>query len=182
MNEEIWKQIKEAPDCEISNFGNVRVKDRYIITLLGNTRFVPGHSISFNKKKTGYLEVPLPTEKGKRIYRLVHRLVLMTFNPVENMDQLEVNHKDENKENNKLENLEWVTSKENCNYGTRNQKVSNLKQKKVKCIETGIIYESLHKASLETGISVSCICNNCKGKTQFTRLNGKKYHWEYIND
>ena len=179
---EEWKTIQEAPDCEISNFGNVKIKERIIIDSNGKSRTYKSHIIKTNKKKTGYLEVALPIGKGKRIYRLVHRLVLMTFNPIENMDQLEVNHKDENKENNKLENLEWVTSKENCNYGTRNQKVSNLKQKKVKCIETGIIYESLHKASLETGIKISCICTNCKRKTQFTRLNGKKYHWEYVDD
>ena len=181
MNE-IWKQIEEAPDCEISNLGRVRVKDRIITDSLGRERKINGYEVALNVKKNGYIEVALPLGKGKRLYRLVHRLVLMTFSPVENMDSLEVNHKDENKSNNCLDNLEWVTSKENCNYGTRNQKVSINKQRKVRCIETNIIYDSITKASLDTTISKVCICNNCKGKTQYCRLNGKEYHWEYVDD
>ncbi|MBU3106699.1 HNH endonuclease [Clostridium gasigenes] len=57
---------------------------------------------------------------GKRTTQLVHRLVLMAFNPVENMGFLKVNFKDENINNLDLSNLEWCTSKENANYGTRN--------------------------------------------------------------
>ena len=49
---------------------------------------------------------------SKRTFR-VHRLVMMAFNPVENMDELEVNHIDGNKKNNKIENLEWCTASEN---------------------------------------------------------------------
>ena len=49
---------------------------------------------------------------SKRTFR-VHRLVMMAFNPVENMNELEVNHIDGNKKNNKLENLEWCTASEN---------------------------------------------------------------------
>ena len=77
-----------------------------------------------NKKKNGYLEVGLMIETNKRKWFLIHRLVLSVFNPIKNYENLEVNHKDENKENNRIDNLEWITSKENCNYGTRNFKVS----------------------------------------------------------
>lgn len=55
---------------------------------------------------------------GKRTFR-AHRLVLMAFNPVENMDELEVNHIDGNKKNNKLENLEWCTTSENQLHAIR---------------------------------------------------------------
>lgn len=103
---EIWKQIKEAPDCEVSNLGNVRVKARDIITSAGQCRHYQAKQIAKNKKQTGYIEVALPVDKGKRIYRTIHRLVLMTFNPINNMENLEVNHIDENKENNILSNLE----------------------------------------------------------------------------
>jgi serine/threonine protein phosphatase PrpC len=165
---ELWKDIPTT-FYQIGSCGNIRNKN--------NGRI----NVPFDRNRTGYIRAILFDGKGGKKRYFVHRLVAQAFilNP-ENKPM--VNHIDGDKTNNCVENLEWVTSKENCNYGTRNQKVSNLKQKKVKCIETGIIYESLHKASLETGISVSCICNNCKGKTQFTRLNGEKYHWEYIND
>ena len=56
---------------------------------------------------------------------------MITYNPVEEMDKLDVNHLDEDKSNNHIDNLQWITHKDNCNYGTRNQKISN-KQRKAK--------------------------------------------------
>lgn len=66
-----------------------------------------------NRAGTDYQIINLSKLDGsKRTFR-VHRLVMMAFNPVENMDELEVNHIDGNKKNNKLENLEWCTASEN---------------------------------------------------------------------
>ena len=66
-----------------------------------------------NRAGTNYQIINLSKLDGsKRTFR-VHRLVMMAFNPVENMDELEVNHIDGNKKNNKLENLEWRTASEN---------------------------------------------------------------------
>jgi hypothetical protein len=61
---------------------------------------------------------------------MVHRLVMLTYCPTDN-EKLEVNHKDENKNNNAINNLEWITHQENCNYGTRNEriKINNIKTK-----------------------------------------------------
>ena len=66
-----------------------------------------------NKGQTAYQIINFQTVNNtKKTYR-VHRLVLMAFKPVENMDNLEVNHIDGDKKNNRLDNLEWCTSSEN---------------------------------------------------------------------
>ena len=47
----------------------------------------------------------------------------MAYAPIEGMELLDVNHIDENKSNNSLNNLEWRTHKDNCNYGARNERI-----------------------------------------------------------
>lgn len=141
-------------------------------------------------KQSGYRMVLLKTpEKFK--YALVHRLVAKAFikNP-KNLPQ--VNHKDENKLNNKVENLEWCDAKYNSNYGTKNIRLSKTKtnntynMKPIRCIETGIVYPTLHEASRQTGINVQNIFMCCKGivyseRKGFTqRHTAGGYHWEYI--
>ena len=62
-------------------------------------------------------------KNGKGKIKKIHRLVAESF--IENPNELEcVNHKDENKRNNVVSNLEWCTKKYNCNYGKRNEKMS----------------------------------------------------------
>ena len=67
----------------------------------------------------GYLTVELFSERGKSRRILVHRLVAMAFIP-NPYNYPQVNHKDENKTNNNVDNLEWCTAKYNMNYGTGN--------------------------------------------------------------
>lgn len=66
--------------------------------------------------KDGYKKVRLSNGDGSRKVFSVHRLILETFEPNPNSDKLQVNHKDGNKTNNALSNLEWVTCKENINH------------------------------------------------------------------
>lgn len=66
--------------------------------------------------KDGYKKVRLSNGDGTRKVFSVHRLILETFNPNPNSDKLQVNHKDGDKTNNALSNLEWVTCKENVNH------------------------------------------------------------------
>jgi hypothetical protein len=104
---EIWKSLDFMgyPDYEVSNFGRVKSLPR-------NT--TKGKILKQGKQKNGYLTVMLYKDgKGKTF--TVHRLVCLTFleNPL-NLPQ--INHKDENKENNKVENLEWCTCKYNITY------------------------------------------------------------------
>ena len=72
----------------------------------------------YKEKRKGYMVVHLKDGVKK-----VHRLVAMTF--LDNPDNLpQVNHKDEDKTNNSVENLEWCTNEYNSNYGTKGERIS----------------------------------------------------------
>ena len=95
MLNEIYKPIEGHTDYEVSNLGNVRNKHGLILKTY--------------RINSGYLCLKLHTDKV-RTSHLVHRLVLKAF---EGSSPLEVNHKDGDKHNNQLSNLEYVTSSEN---------------------------------------------------------------------
>ena len=96
------------------------IKDLYTITSDGEIYSDnSGKMKTRNKGNTTYQIINLMRENGKKKTFRLHRLVLMAFNPIENMDKLEVNHKDGDKTNNKLENLEWCTSSENQTHAFR---------------------------------------------------------------
>lgn len=80
-----------------------------------------------NGIKGSYLVVTIYNDKGQKKYMLVHRLVYMAHRG-RIPNGLQINHKDENKENNCIENLELMTQKENCNYGSRNARISQTKR------------------------------------------------------
>ncbi|MEG3006801.1 MAG: NUMOD4 domain-containing protein, partial [Oscillospiraceae bacterium] len=161
--EEVWKEIAEFQDYKISNLGRVL-----------STKYSSDKILKIKKQKSGYCAIGL-CKGNKRKCFLIHRLVLSTFNTADNMNFLEVNHKDEDKSNNQLDNLEWVTSKDNCNYGMRNRKISNKKNRKVQCVETGVIYDSFHKAAATIGINISSINMCCTGYRNRKTAGG--YHW-----
>lgn len=110
---EIWKDIKNYEGLyQVSNFGNVR-------SLRTNKNLY--YSKSGKDKK--YLKVGL-FKNRKRVMAYIHRLVAETF--IDNPNNLEqVNHKDENSKNNCIDNLEWISCKENINYGYRNLKAKS---------------------------------------------------------
>lgn len=107
----------------IKGFSNYAVtNDGKVISLITGFEIKP-----FLGTKYGYLQVNLRPNLDDRkiVKKYVHRLVAEAFVPKPiTGEKLEVNHKNEDKSDNRAENLEWVTHKENCNYGTRNSRIS----------------------------------------------------------
>ena len=110
----VWKDI---PDFEglyqVSNMGRVRSLDRVVTCSDGSMRKYKGRVLKLQVDKTTGYEYLTLSNDGKRDTKKVHRLVLETFKPHVNMNDLEVNHMDGNKLNNHLTNLEWVTARDN---------------------------------------------------------------------
>ena len=123
--EEIWKDIPNFEGYyQASNLGRIRsVTRKAKVKILHNDfRTIKGQLISPAITKDGYLKVSL-SKNHKRYYFKVHRLIAQTFIPNPHNYPV-INHKDENKQNNCVNNLEWCSIKYNCNYGSRNQKIS----------------------------------------------------------
>ena len=121
---EIWKSLDFLgyPDYMVSNIGRVKTLDKYVNSSYGSKQLRKERILKLDKTKFGYLRINLQQNgKGRKFY--VHRLIASAF--LKNNNNLPyINHKDENKENNHVSNLEWVTQKENINYGTRNKRAS----------------------------------------------------------
>lgn len=137
-------------------------------------------------RRKGYLAVTLSKEETPCPY-LVHRLVAFAF--IENKENLPfINHKDENPQNNRADNLEWCTNKYNCNYGGRNKRMgetihnTSVCRKKVVQLTTDMKYVceyvSLVEASMITKTQRSCISQCCLGKNK----TGGGYKWMYLSD
>lgn len=192
---EKWKDIKKYEGkYQVSNLGNVRS--------LNYHRENKIKRLKKSNDKAGYLVVGLCKNGKIRTYK-VHRLVAEAF--IFNPDNLpQINHKDENKNNNSVFNLEWCTSKYNNNYGNRTDKAKeklkgrtfseehkkklsdsrkgkfksseNPNSKKAYCIEKDKIYNSTREASEDINCCQSFISLVCSGK----RENAKGYHFSYI--
>lgn len=123
VTSEVWKPVVGYEGIyEVSNMGCLRRLSHYVRSKNNGFAFIKQMEIKPTLSGCGYLRVGL-ARNGEKKLRSVHRLVAEAFisNPL-NLPQ--VNHKDENKENNSVGNLEWCDAKYNTNYGTHNQRVS----------------------------------------------------------
>lgn len=164
---EIWKDIEGF-------------EGKYQISSMGRVK-----SLWFGKEKIlkniksdrGYIVVSLYKEGKQKIY-YIHRLVAQTFLNNPNNYPI-INHKDENKSNNRVENLEWCTSQYNNIYGTRIERA--IKSKSIPIIqftkEGKFIrkWDSVIEASKELGFYHSSIIECCKGR----RKSAGGYRWKY---
>ena len=142
------------------------------------------HPMSPHKDTKGYYQVGLRNNNGKKML-IVHRLVAMAFIPNPN-NYKQINHKDEIKTNNHVDNLEWCDNRYNANYGTRNERASKaLKgrpkpslQKRVEQLDVNgnhiAYYDGVRIAERATGtwgVSKACLNKAC--------LVGG-YRWRYV--
>lgn len=142
----------------------------YAITSCGKVwSYFSGQFLKPEITEKGYLRVSL-IKNGKVKHFKIHRLVAEAYIPNPE-GKPQVNHKDEDKTHNYVGNLEWMTSKENNNYGTRNQKI----RKPVYCVELDREFESITAAAKELGLSKGNISNALSGK--YKTCGG--YHWQF---
>lgn len=179
---EIWKDIKGYEGLyQVSNLGKVKSLARFIQRNRVGGRYYPELILkpTINIKRYGYLYVHLH-KKGVTKVVTVHRLVAEAF--ISNPNNLpEINHKDENKSNNCVDNLEWCTSKYNANYGNRNLKMSQAQGIKVVAYnnEEYLIFNSQSEAGRVLGVAPSNI-TNCVNKYPNRTLKG--YRWKKFEE
>ena len=173
---EIWKDIKDYENLyQISNLGRVKSLERKVKNKNGY-KVIKEKILKNYIHNTGYYAVNL-RKQCKIDIRLIHRLVAEYFIDNPKMYPI-VNHKDGNKLNNNIKNLEWCTYKHNINEAyrlglnkyTHNQNFKN-KSKKVLQYdrENNFIkeYNSLREASKITGVCYNSISLNCLGKQNY---------------
>lgn len=147
---EIWKDIPEYEGLyQVSNKGNVKSISHYTRNNVnGGKRYAQGRVLSQFKMPNGYRQVQF-SKNEKREKKYVHRLVASVF--LLNEDNLtDVNHIDGNKDNNTVENLEWVSHRDNQIHMVENGLTKKVKP--VIHIETGKTYRSMTEAERLTGI------------------------------
>lgn len=160
---------------KVSNLG--RIKSLY-------NRYHKGEIILKNCfDSAGYVIVML-CKDNIRFTKTVHRLVAESFL---GKSELHVNHKDGNKSNNNIENIEFVTMSQNTRHAIENglfkpniyniaiKSRKKVVQKNFDTNEKIAVYESAHEASRRTGINRGNICSVCRGEDEFTG----GYKWEY---
>ena len=166
--QEIWRTMKEHSNYEVSNLGKIKNKTT------GRIR-----KTSINNK--GYEQFIIYIDKKQKSF-YVHRVVANNF--LENFNNLpEVNHKDENKLNNCVDNLEWCDGCYNLHYGTRIERIINKK----KPLYIKIIQKDKNKNIIKIWENIDeIVCNNnyhrsniykcCQGKLK----TAYGYIWNYL--
>lgn len=155
---EVFKDIKSNPSYQISNFGRVWSKK-------SNRCLKP------QKDNCGYLRIQLYSGNGQVRTEKVHRLVAIAF--LDNPNNLpEVNHINHIRDDNRVENLEWVSHKTNCEKMSDIRKVGKF-DREGNLLE---VFDTLSQAAASQNVKPNVILAYMKSKPQKTR----KFLWKYI--
>ena len=182
MPEEEWRDIKGwEGKYQVSSYGRVRSIPRKVkVHVFGKgwgERETKGVILSTGR----WAEYPTvglkDRSKGVRSMQLVHRLVAEAFIPnPENKPQ--VNHKNGNRADNMLSNLEWCTRSENCLHRNRVLGVEVPNKGPVRCVETGKVYKHGREAARQTGVCYVVLNKVVNKKSKYLTAGG--FHWEFV--
>lgn len=172
---EVWKDVIGYEGYyQVSNLGRIRS-----LMHRGSKRKKP-YIMHPHVQKNGYAYACLSKDKIPRVVRF-HRIVASAFIPNPNKFPY-INHIDENKTNNRADNLEWCTAKYNSNYGNIRERIISPQRKPVgKYDKKGNLlrtYIGVNEAARIEGISAGNICMVCKGQRNETG----GHVWRYIDE
>lgn len=178
METEIWKDILGYEGLyQISNLGNIKSLERKVIKGKGGLYTLPEKILKQRDNGNGYLTVLL-CKNGKYNHLYIHRLAAQAFIP--NPDNLpQVNHINEIKTDNRVDNLEYCDTKYNCNYGTRTERIVEKQMSRpILCVELNKLFSSIKDAARwfnkENGHCNIILCLKGKQNTAYG------YHWKYV--
>ena len=177
---EEWRDVIGFEDnYQVSNLGRVRSKDHVTIHKDGRVNCYKGKILSLSLNSQGYQKAMFSVN-GKHHTPRICRVVAEAFIP-NPLGLPQVNHKDEVKANDRVDNLEWCTAKYNVNYGHRGEKCSEKTSIPVVQMDmSGNVireWKSAKEAELATGIDHSHIARCCRGKLGQTG----GFKWKYKN-
>ena len=178
MSEE-WRDVAGYEDLyQVSSEGRVKSLERKLPHWRGGEQIKKERILKPDVSQDGYLRVGLYAG-GKRKRFRVHRLVCEAFH--ENPENKpEVNHINEDKTDNRAVNLEWCTAKENCNHGSRNERVAKAQSKPVGQYtldgELVKIWPSATEVQRQTGFAQGNIWQAANGKSK----QAYGFRWKYI--
>lgn len=197
---EHWKDVVGYEGYyQVSNKGRVRGL-KYVFWAGCCFRTLPERILKPNRNKSGYYYVVLHKNRKGRTWK-IHRLVALAFVPNPEKKPC-IDHINTIRTDNRVENLRWVTYKENVNNPiTKRRVIKSAKKglniikenkdkydeirlksvrKPILCIETNVVYESITKASKELNINFNSLAQCLQGIRNRKTAGG--YHWKYIDN
>lgn len=198
--EEVWKDIEGFEGLyQVSNMGRVKSLDRYVTFIDGRIRHYDEKILKGRLKDNGYIQVSLYKDSKHIEQHYIHRLVAQAFIHFVPQDNVmyEIDHRNTNKQDNRVCNLCWVTRSQNLlNPITRKKSSISRTGKKLKeewknsiikscgksvyCVETGKVFTTMTEAADFAGVTPQGIYAALKHTNGCKTAGG--YHWRYVDE